>query len=551
VSGSRRFRVEWLLLLAILAAGAGVRVTLLAHHQKVDFDEGRYLDNAVHLLEGNGFQTSTLSHFFGDPEAPPRPEEMSSPLYPILLAGLFTLTGVSFLWAKILSLILSLAAIPLVFLVGRRFFGAPAGLVAAAAFALQPDQAIVGIWAMSEPLFTLLILLTLLAASPWLLPGEPRGGAIRLVALGILLAALFLTRQNGAALSAAVACLIVAGPAAKGRTLSRRLLTAGALAGVVFACSIPWFIRNLEEFGSPTYSRMKNVAWAEHGRSLYTPGVGEPTWRTYLAAHGARGLAGNLLRRAQRVAERLLFAETGPFRLLALAGLAAPLVARLVPPALGVLVPAGLSVLLLMGVAPWSGALARYMLPVRPLLYAAGAASLLWVWGRLRDRFLPVRAGRAAAAIVLVAAILWGALSSAPVFAAYVRADQERARDLALEASAFISSSVPPGELLMEGAFLHEYACLFRRGVVWTPYGDLDAALTVADGYGARYLAISPEVIRFRPQLAVNWSVRGTGLVPLTIPARLRPVFDRAREGLIIYQISPRSFTDGGGESAP
>lgn len=533
-------RWEWIVLLAILAAGAGARIPPFVHHQNVDYDEGRYLDNAVHLLEGDGFQTSTLSHFFGDPPAPPRPEEISSPLYPLLLAGLFSVTGVSFAAAKASSLLFALATIPAIFVLARRLFGAAPALVAAAATALQPDQAIVGVWAMTEPLFTLIGLLALLAAAPWILAGREEGSRGRFLLAGLLLAALFLTRQNGAAFSAAVAGMILLGPAARGLPAGRRLLRAGLLALVVFAACSPWFVRNAAVFGSPTFTRMKNVAWAEHGRSLYTPGVGEPSWRSYLDEHGARGLAGNLLRRAERVAGTFLFAEAGPFRWLTLMALAAPLVPGLAGPSLAVVVPSLLSILLLMGVAPWSGALARYMLPIRPLLYAAGAAFAVWLWGRTAGRFSS--AGRkAAAGLLLAAGAIWGAVSAAPVYAGYLRTGQEERRDLALEASAFVAERTPPGALLMEGAFLHEYAYLFRRGVVWTPYGDLDAALAMADRYGVRYLAISSDVLRFRPQLERNWSVRGGAIVPVLLPGRLRAVFDRAAEGLVIYEILPRA----------
>jgi len=529
-------RWEWILLLAILAAGAAVRVPLLVRHQLVNFDEGRYLDNAVHLMEGHGFETSTLSHFFGDPPAPPRPEEISSPLYPLLLAGLFSVAGVSFATAKAASLALSLACVAATFLLARRLFSPVPAAIAAAAIALQPDQAIVGIWTMTEPLFTLLGLLAIHAALPWILPDGGTGGRARFLAAGILLAALFLTRQNGAALSAAVAGLMVLGPAAKGVPFARRLARAGLLAAVVFACCVPWFARNTAVFGSPTFTRMKNVAWAEHGRSLYTPGVGEPSLGAYLEAHGARGLAANVLRRAERTAETFLFGESGPFRWLTLAALAAPFVPQLSAAALAALVPSLLSTLLLLGVAPWSGALPRYLLPIRPLLYAAGAAFAVWLWRRAPGRL----SGRPAAGILLAAAAAWGGIAAAPVLGGYLGADQAGKRDLALEASVFLEKATPPGALVMEGGFLHEYAYLFRRGVVWTPYGDLDAALFMADRYGVRYLAISGDVLRFRPQLERNWSLRGGAILPEILPSRLRPVFDRSSEGLVIYEILPR-----------
>jgi predicted TIM-barrel fold metal-dependent hydrolase len=141
---------------------------------------------------------------------------------------------------------------------------------------------------------------------------------------------------------------------------------------------------------------------------------------------------------------------------------------------------------------------------------------------------------------VLALLLAWSALAARPVLAGYLAADQTAANALALEASERIVATTGPDDLLMEGGFLHQYAYRFRRGVVWVPYGDLETLFRVADRYGVRYVVITRDVIRFRPGLAPHWGVEDDRLVPLSVPARLEPVFDRSPEGLIIYRIAPR-----------
>jgi 4-amino-4-deoxy-L-arabinose transferase-like glycosyltransferase len=541
-AGRRDLLRIWLPLVVILLAGIVLRTGLALHHQRVNFDEGRYLDNAVHLVEGGGLSTSTLSILFGDLPAPPRPEDISSPLYPLLLAGLFLATGPSFGAAKILSLLLSAGAILLTFLLARRLFGCVAGLLAAGAVALQPDQVIVGSWAMTESLYSVLLLSAVLAGADLAFPRGAPIRPLRVLGLGAILGLVYLTRQNGAAVAAALGALLLLGPRAAGERRARRLWLFLLLAATALAVASPWFARNQVRFGSPTFTRMKNVAWAEHGRSLYTPDEREPSLSRYVEEHGLSGLAGNLRRRAERVTRATLGAESGPFRWLALIALISPLIPALRPGAAAALSPALLSAALLLGVAPWSGALPRYLLPVRPLLYAAGAAVAVRAWAFLSQRYMPAGARRGVAAAVVVVLLSWSALAARPVLTGYIAVDQAAANALALEASDRIVAAIGPDDLLMEGGFLHQYAFRFRRGVVWVPYGDLETLFRVADRYGVRYLVITRDVIRFRPALAPHWAVEGERLAPLSVPARLEPVFDRAPEGLIIYRIAPESL---------
>ncbi len=536
-------RLTLLVLAAIVAAGAGLRAGAFLAHHRVDFDEGRYLDNAVHILEGHGLATSTVSFFYGNPPRPPRPEDISSPLYPLLLAGFFAVTGVSFEAGKLLALVMSIGAIPILFLLGWRIFGKAAGLVAAGLLALQPDQAIVGSWVMTESFYGMLVLLTLLAAAP--LASEGRWSAWRSVGVGLLLGLLYLARQNGAVVAAGVALFLLLAPAARrAGGMARRAGLAVLMAAVCFLVCLPWFVRNTERFGSPAFSRLKNVAWAEHARSLYTPSKEDPSVRTYLRDHGASGLARNIGTRIRRVGRALIFAEAGPFRWAAFLGLLAPFAATLRSRSIFLLAPALLTGGLLLGVATWSGAIPRYLLPVRPLLYLCGAAVLLHIARHAAERMAPLRHARAWGAGVVVAAVAWAAATSGNVYAAYIAQDQSTRHEAALDAAEWLARETSPGEVILEGGFLHQYAWVFRRGVVWIPYGPLASAFDVAARYGATYLAVTAEVLRFRPHLEAYWHLESGRLEVRAEPPGLDLAYDGRGSGVMIYLI--RSGAAGG-----
>src|SRR5262245_65248245 len=102
------------LFIAVLAVGVLLRVGVVLHHVSLDFDEGRYLDNAVNLMKGRGLATNYTSHFFRRAE-PLHPEDISSPVYPYLLAAAFVLTGPDPRAAQLLSLIAGTLVIAMTF----------------------------------------------------------------------------------------------------------------------------------------------------------------------------------------------------------------------------------------------------------------------------------------------------------------------------------------------------------------------------------------------------------------------------------------------------
>ncbi len=527
------------LIAAVLIVGALLRAAAVHHHHAVDLDEGRYLDNALNLVEGRGFTTHFTSHFFR-PEAaygPGRPplhaEDMSAPLYPLLLAATFLLTGPSLGAAQAWSLLAGCLTILLTFQLARRLFDEAAGLLAALLVAVHPDMVLQSSWAMTETLFTagLLGVLRLAAREP------PRERLVRhAAALGLACAALYLLRANGAAVAAGVGIAMLASHARRGAPSAALAFAAGLL-----VAAAPWLARNQTVFGSPTHSALAHVAWTETGRDLFTRGIEPPTIASFRREHGDAGLARNVAHRVWRSASGLLAGDRAAFALLGLvyplAALATIRSARALPGHLTVV----LSAMLLLAVPTHTRALGRYMLPLRPWIYLCVVGAALHAVSslpRLRARW-GTRARPLAAAVVATGVALVG--WSAPGAIRESLAADESARDAdAREAARWIAANTPPDAVLMEGGWLHQYAFLFDRCVVWIPAGDLEDLRRTAATYGAGYLVVSERVLRYRPRLRPRFGVDPDGaLLSADLPEGYEEVFAGAGRRIVVWRIPP------------
>jgi 4-amino-4-deoxy-L-arabinose transferase-like glycosyltransferase len=234
-----RSRVVAITLAAILALAFALRVAWRLHAGEADFWRNGYTffyDMAERLARGGGFWTSTDGGGWA----------VRQPVYPAFLA-LTVLAGRNFLLTVGLQALFGVVTALCGFLIGRRFFGPPAGLIAAALAAVYPyyvvhDTAIqdTAIMTMGAALTTLALLEARAGASPWIW-----------LTAGALAGLLVLTR--GTLLPfvlGAVAWIALAGEG----PARRRLLRAG-LVGVACAAVLgAWMARNYERTGHPVLS---------------------------------------------------------------------------------------------------------------------------------------------------------------------------------------------------------------------------------------------------------------------------------------------------------
>lgn len=170
-------------LLIVVLAAITVRVVALAASWGMEArigDEQHYLQIATNLVQGNGF--SQWGH----------PTSMRPPLYPFAIAATWLVTGVGAIDAiRVLQLVLGLGTVLAVYALGRMLYGERAALFAAAGVAIYPSLVIAGALILTETLFTLLLVMTVLAYA-WLVRQRTLGAA---ALLGLCLGLGALTRS--------------------------------------------------------------------------------------------------------------------------------------------------------------------------------------------------------------------------------------------------------------------------------------------------------------------------------------------------------------------
>lgn len=203
------------------------------------------LEMAENLRDGNGFSTMRKWTLYDQSLDQIRPEANRQPVMSLLLLVLFLITGPGFLPAQLLSLLIGLACLAVCWFWARRSFGVLPAMVTLLVLAVHP----LFIWYSTQPdsllLFTALFFTVLLVADR----DREEICFRRIVGLGILVALAYLTRTQGMLLAfSMIIWIMFRGGMRKFRKVLLFLL-------VFLLAFLPWFIRNYESFGSPTYSQ--------------------------------------------------------------------------------------------------------------------------------------------------------------------------------------------------------------------------------------------------------------------------------------------------------
>ncbi|HKB51212.1 MAG TPA: glycosyltransferase family 39 protein [Solirubrobacterales bacterium] len=223
-------RVGLAALVALLLLGAGLRVDDAWKGRPPVYDAAAYATIAANLERGEGF---TLGR------GATQPASSYSPGLPLLAAGLYELSGgVHERLARVILALIGSLSVLFAYLIGRRFRGAGAGLVGAAAVAVYPALLEYQGMLMSEPLAATLLSGAVLSML-WAADGERRA---KWLVPGLLLGALALTRPEYLALSFPIAVVVFARGGRDGWRLC--LVQAAILVVGVFIVVAPWTLRN-------------------------------------------------------------------------------------------------------------------------------------------------------------------------------------------------------------------------------------------------------------------------------------------------------------------
>jgi len=223
-----------------LAIGLVVRLAILWHTAGLDTriaDEKQYRQLAQSLAEGRGFAWDS--------------GELTSlrpPLYPALVAGIWSVTGVqNYQAVRLVQILLALLTTWVVYEMGRRTYRETVGRAAAAVFWLYPGLMLFNFLLLTEGLFTLLLAAWVLFGVMLVQAPVPRAGVA--LACGLALGLGALTRSvlwPMPLLFCPLLVVLLRGPWA------RRLIAAALVfAGYVLVVG-PWAVRNTRLQGVPT-----------------------------------------------------------------------------------------------------------------------------------------------------------------------------------------------------------------------------------------------------------------------------------------------------------
>lgn len=212
-------------------------------------DALQYDTLAWNFAKGHGY-TLSLS-------PPYLPTMVREPVYPIFLAGIYTLFGHNYVMVKIIQIILFALTALMAYLIASKIFNKKAAIASGFLVAFCPTLANFPSYLLSETLFTFLLSLTIL----WLIRTAYRRRIVYFLVAGILLGTLTLCK--------AVMFLFVLFVMAGFWILQRRDIAAkerwinySALIFTFLLTLSPWLIRNYTQFGT------FNIA-LRNGKTLY------------------------------------------------------------------------------------------------------------------------------------------------------------------------------------------------------------------------------------------------------------------------------------------
>ncbi len=237
-------RIGLALLVAIVLLGLGLRLGYAWDGRAPVYDAQAYAAIAANLEDGEGFTVGAGAT---------QPSSNYSPGLPLLVAGIYTVTGGEHeQLARIVLALIAALAVLFTYLIGRRLAGPAAGLLGALAVAVYPAFLEYGGMLMSEPLAATLLsggVLALFWAREretvwsWLFPGATLGALalVRPEYLGVgALIALVVFASGGRSSFVAQRATKDERSVAWGRWLGAAALVLAGMAVVI----VPWTVRN-------------------------------------------------------------------------------------------------------------------------------------------------------------------------------------------------------------------------------------------------------------------------------------------------------------------
>lgn len=475
---------------------------------------------ADNLNRGLGFTTFLKWTLYDDSMEHLRPEANRQPLLPLILSALFRVTGPGMRPAQAVSIILGMLCLLVFHRWAEASFGKRVAILSLGFLALDPPF----IWFSSQPdcllLYTGLVFATLIAA------GDTEVSWKRAVVLGALSGLAYLSRTQGLILAFSMGVWILL------RGGRARILKAAVFSAVFLTVCLPWFVRNIRSFRSPTHSQNSQFVLNENHWSAWSVRGSPPGPGDMLRNQGAGACVMYVLKGAARVMEPFGPGSTARGEPFSQPTMAVFVVFALL--CLGdrelrrkLLLPAivALPLMAALTVHQHSG---RYLAPVYAMVAAFGFAGAVRHGTRIKG-LLP--------ALILVTALVL----LRPVAEILARQNGGRAAE-AMEGARWIRDHTPESSWVVTYPNVELYHWVYRRPTVTWP-NDYETLLwPYLEGHRAEYLVLDPDLPVLRPWLSRRWrrSPDGRGWDLLDPPDFLTEVWRSSSGNTVIYRFTGR-----------
>lgn len=512
-------RREPLILLVILLLAVIVRLPVIMHNP-IPAGDGiaSNLEVAVNVRDGYGFSTMKKWTLYSESMEEFRPEGNRQPVMVLLIYALFLITGPGFTAAQILSLVTGLFCLFMCWLWARRCFGQLPALFTLLVLSVTP----LFIWYSTQPdslmLFTALFFTVLLVADREMLSFR------RVMLLGILTGLAYLTRTQGMLLAFSMGIWVLA----RGR--KKWILKTLLFILVFFLTCLPWFIRNYEAFGSPTFTQNSQFLLNENHWSAYEVRESAPGPTDMFRNQGPVAVLGYIIRGTLRVIEPVTtgslhrgenFGQPSMigFALLALMALSSPLTRRKMLLPLVAILPAMAALTL----HEHSGRYLAFFIVIVTGLGSAGLMSLSKFTGRR---------------ITVIAGFLLLMPFALPLGRLLAVDSTERAAD-AQEISLWLMENSSEDDWLVTYPNVEMFIWEYRRPTLTMPNDYQMLLWPCLEKHGVRYVVVDSYLPVLRPHLSERWIRSPAGEWGITDPPPFLTEVHRSASGeFIVYEMT-------------
>ncbi len=310
---------RWAVPVALYCIAAATQLaTVVAVRFPLTEGSAYYVAVARNLVAGRGLVVDAIWSYATPPLVLPRPAfELWQPLASALAAIPMAALGPSFVAAQLAFALVGAALAPLAWLVAReaaRYLDLPARRGAWTAIGAGLLTAVSGplLLAGAVPDSTLPFAVLGVGAC-LMMPAASSGDRRALLALGIVLGLAYLTRMEAIYLGLTFVGVTLAANA----PVRQLLVRVAAVAAAAALVAVPWWLRNLDVFGTPFPTQIRDNLWLTSNEQIFAY-LERPTFAAF-AAQGPLSIAANIVAGLAYQLVDVLLVPGGPAILIGLA----------------------------------------------------------------------------------------------------------------------------------------------------------------------------------------------------------------------------------------